>query len=433
VGFLPLLRASSSSDPSLEVVQLFVARFPDALQIANDLGCLPVHAAAKHGNLELVRVLVDGFSASLRKRDNTVNLPLHLAASGTDRGTASLDLVLYLADGFPEAPMSANKYGWLPLHSAALAQPTSARRIRCLAELRPASLAVADLEGSLPVHVAARYGTSADAVRFLAAMRPDTLLVQDNDGRLPLHVAMQGEPQFDIIQGLVEVGPDALLGRNEGGRLALHAAVHHGAPLPVIELLAEACPPSLREGDNDGYLPLHVASGKLEVRWGYIWSSRPTLDRLELVALETVRLLATACRSLPLHVAVRHAKLDVVRFLASAHPEALLAKAKDGCLPLHRAVERASLEVLQFLANACPDSLHVPANRRLQSVGCCRQSWVSGRSVLPRADLPERAASVARFIKGRLRSCLYSACVDLTKADKSTIELAGTRSRKVRE
>jgi Ankyrin repeats (3 copies) len=57
---------------------------------------------------------------------------------------------------------------------------------------------------------------------------------------------------------------------------------------------------------------------------------------------------------LPLHVAVKHASLEVIEIHVDSCPHALLEGCDNkGWLPMHVAVQEASLEVVQNLIKTC--------------------------------------------------------------------------------
>ena len=60
---------------------------------------------------------------------------------------------------------------------------------------------------------------------------------------------------------------------------------------------------------------------------------------------------------LPLHIAARHAKLEVVQYLVDKFPNALEEPTIAGWLPLHAAAQYANLEVVQYLVDKFPKAL----------------------------------------------------------------------------
>jgi ankyrin repeat protein len=66
--------------------------------------------------------------------------------------------------------------------------------------------------------------------------------------------------------------------------------------------------------------------------------------------------------ALPLHLAVTHASIEVIKFLAERGPRAVEAKTKDGLLPLHVAAQHQTLEVVQYLFSRLPMALQEPSN-----------------------------------------------------------------------
>jgi len=68
----------------------------ESAQLVDQDGCLPLHRAARDGNLEKATRYLRDFPLGVRVMDNTGSLPLHLAAHN-----ASFDMVHLLVNAYP--------------------------------------------------------------------------------------------------------------------------------------------------------------------------------------------------------------------------------------------------------------------------------------------------------------------------------------------
>jgi ankyrin repeat protein len=151
-----------------------------------------------------------------------------------------------------------------------------------------------------------------------------------------------------VVRYLADARPGALDQRTNHGWLPLHLAVAYRR-LEAVRCLADACPGALVERTTDGWLPLHLAA------------RYPNVD--------VVQSLANKCPGALKHVAARHAKSEVVEWLANTSWSALAKKTDCGRYPLHLAACRGGDHIVFLLAVAFPQALHEPAQaagRRVQ-------------------------------------------------------------------
>jgi ankyrin repeat protein len=80
--------------------------------------------------------------------------------------------------------------------------------VQYLATRSPAALAEGTDDGSLPLHIAARYAR-LDVVQYLATRSPGALEARSNDGCLPMHLAAR-YARLDVVQYLANRSPGAL-------------------------------------------------------------------------------------------------------------------------------------------------------------------------------------------------------------------------------
>jgi ankyrin repeat protein len=163
----------------IDLVQFVASEWRNALQVRDSGGRLPLHHAARHGSLVVVKCITSEYPLALLVPQGLGWYPLHLAA---ERDDEDLDVVQFLAAKWPRALREKTEDGWLPLHVAA--KGSSVAVVHCLSQRRPQALFAATPEGWLPLHVAARHAT-ADVVRALSRADPAALRERDALGRLP--------------------------------------------------------------------------------------------------------------------------------------------------------------------------------------------------------------------------------------------------------
>jgi ankyrin repeat protein len=83
--------------------------------IGNDL---PVHLACKYnGSLEVIQLLLDSYNEAIYIRGKKGSLPLHFACSGVDKSAVE-DVVALLIKKYPNSVSVRDYQGYLPLHYA---------------------------------------------------------------------------------------------------------------------------------------------------------------------------------------------------------------------------------------------------------------------------------------------------------------------------
>ena len=123
---------------------------------------------------------------------------------------------------------------------------------------------------STPLHLACWYKVPADSVLVLLESSREALLMEDMDGNLPLHVAAAFHPEAGrLIEAFLKLRPEAALRRNSKDQTALHSlCTRDGIPLKVLQRLLDADSYAVQQKDRMGRLPIHHAclhQARLEV------------------------------------------------------------------------------------------------------------------------------------------------------------------------
>ena len=191
------------------------------LDVRGDEGATPLHSPAWHGDLEMVRVLLD-YKVDVNTRDDVGWAPLHEASNGAHRAR---------------------------IHNVVQSWPdTTQLLLECGAEVN-----MQGLNGSAPLHKAMANG-SVEVVRILLKHGAN-VSAKDNKGRTPLHEAAENG-RDEAVRMLIE--HDANIGvKDNKGRTPLHRAAQYGRDDVVRTLLEHGA--NVGAMDYEGRTPLQLA------------------------------------------------------------------------------------------------------------------------------------------------------------------------------
>ena len=230
--------------------------------------CTPLHYAAFHENLEVVKALVEEYGCKLRSNCN----PLNYACYGGHK-----DVVKYLVTQQNCTPYTKDHRGNLPLHFACIHEVPnkySLNLLGCCYIESTGHYEVAvfllteggcNVTGSckrappLVVHLACRYGT-AEFVQFLIEQKNCDPNSQNKDKDTPVHLASK-YGHVEILKYLVEVKWCSLMQQNEDGNIPLHLAcmVQH---IETIQYLVREQKDLIMIANHKKELPTHIACCK---------------------------------------------------------------------------------------------------------------------------------------------------------------------------
>jgi ankyrin repeat protein len=207
---------------SADEIGALIQSNPMLLRHKNDLGWLPLHAAAYYkAPVEVVELIMQGWDqALLEKVDKVGWTPVHVAAR-----YASAEVVEALVKACPEALRIQEVNGWTPVHLAA--EHASAEVVEMLAKACPEALLLQDSKGWTPVHQAAAHSELA-VVQCLAKACPGALLITTKDGELPADVVRKGKT--DVATWLEKFMKEVPLSSSPGETPS--QGVHQAAPAP---------------------------------------------------------------------------------------------------------------------------------------------------------------------------------------------------------
>ena len=277
---------------------------------------MPLHYAAFHGNLEVVRILVEEYGCNPRSADKNKCTPLHYACYGGHQ-----DVVKYLVTEQKCDPHIKGHEGKLPLHFACILEVLDTYDVRLLCRysslmseeptsghfeiakflLVECGCDVTESHAPLIVHLACRYGT-VEFVQFLIEQKNCHPNSQNKDEDTPVHLASK-YGNVEILRYLVEEKHCRLVQRNEDGNTPLHLACMF-QHLETVQYLVRKQWSLTMIVNHKKELPTHTACHK---------------DSLEIVKLVTslskMNPKAHYNGVTPLHVASAHGSLQVVKWL----------------------------------------------------------------------------------------------------------------------
>ena len=295
-----------------------------------------------NASLDTLILLMDAFPHHVMKRNDRMELPLHVAASNV----SSFSIIASLLFVFPDGSKSANTDGYLPLHLA-IAHSASIYIILLLLKAYPISSSHRIKNGFVALHLSILLKSDIIVIAALLDSYMIATKCKDRDGNIPLFTALLHHANVGVIRLLLEADPASLEERNLDFDLAIHVAIKSECCFEIVKLLIDERPSCVSVANCDGDLPIHTACS--------IGSS------LELIRYlcDTFPEGARVCNygdNLPLHLAVSSgASIEVVDMLLRLHIAGAAHKNSMDKVPLLLAIEaRAEAEVVAALLKANP-------------------------------------------------------------------------------
>jgi ankyrin repeat protein len=178
---------------------------PETLGICDEKGVTPALLSAQDGNAEALALIASFAMDSLGKPRSADNVTPAYAAAFNGHG-ACMEIV---AKAAPQSLRVKNKEGFAP--AAVAAQNGHPSVLKTIFAHDPGAFA----EPPTPAYVAAQFGR-VDCVRFLLENAPASFAVADETGSLPLHVAAVAARE-EIYRMIVEKFPEMRTHRNNAG------------------------------------------------------------------------------------------------------------------------------------------------------------------------------------------------------------------------
>ncbi|XP_059297594.1 ankyrin repeat-containing protein At5g02620-like [Lycium ferocissimum] len=195
----------------------------------NSAGETALYVAAEYGYYQLVREMIhyyDLVAAGIKARNGYD--ALHIAAKQGD-----LDMVKILMEAHPELSMTVDISNTTALHTAA--NQGHIEVVNYLLEAESSLATIAKSNGKTALHSAARNG-HLKVLKALLSKEPGIATRMDKKGQTALHMAVKGQ-NFEVVEELIRADPSLINMVDNKGNTALHIAARKGRDQIVKFLL----------------------------------------------------------------------------------------------------------------------------------------------------------------------------------------------------
>lgn len=205
------------------------ADLSELLSKQNSSGETALYVAAEYGYVDVVREMIkfyDLAAAGIKARNGFD--ALHIAAKQGD-----LDILKVLMEALPELSMTVDISNTTALHTAAMQGHIEV--VNFLMESGSSLAAIARSNGKTALHSAARNG-HVEVVRALLEKEPAIATRTDKKGQTALHMAVKGQ-NLEVVEELIKGDPSLLNMVDTKDNTALHIATRKGRAQIVKKLL----------------------------------------------------------------------------------------------------------------------------------------------------------------------------------------------------
>ncbi|KAL2239509.1 ankyrin repeat-containing protein At5g02620 [Sesamum indicum] len=196
----------------------------------NSAGETPLYVAAEYGYYEVVREMIqyyDMAAAGIKARNGFD--ALHIAAKQGD-----LEVVKVLMEAHPELSMTVDMANTTVLHTAAAQGRMEV--VNYFLDAESSLAAIARSNGKTALHSAARNG-HVEVVKALLSKERGMTARTDKKGQTALHMAVKGQ-NLEVVEELIRADPLTLNMVDTKGNTPLHIASRKGRSQNVEKLLS---------------------------------------------------------------------------------------------------------------------------------------------------------------------------------------------------
>jgi hypothetical protein len=183
--------------------------------------------------------------------------------------------------------------------------------------------------------------TFLNVVQMIFNAYPEAISKRDSEGGVPLHHACCFNSNLQVVKFMYDEYPDGISLAQVDGIMPIHLAASQNPSADVMRFILSNCPESAFAVDNHGWLPLHCLIDN---------------DPLDMTA----------------------SRIESLRMLLRAHPQAVLHKNREGRSALDCARLKHHCDyVIRLMLLACPEAdpvelarLNWNSQRRLAIMSC---------------------------------------------------------------
>ena len=334
-GYLPIhyLCCNKKLDEtnSLDILRFMLEVDPNLPREVDGNGWLPLLSAVDNKSTAFCKMLIDAYPESLRIELNAGSLLIHVACVKGKRDD-TVDTIQHMLELDPELINTEYK-GYLTIHLAAINGRTTLIELLLKFDPDAASKVINDGSQQLPLHLACscREGTNLSSIQALYDAYPEAILI-NWAGKTPVDLSRSGGNQsaIDFLQSQLVYARraqdmTAMATDDDRGWLPLHRALEDSASLGSVKLLIRGNPAAVQVADHNGVYPLHIAC---EI------SSEKVVKYLVALAGNTLNNVDAKNNS-PLHYACRRGNCDAVKYLLGANVPSVSERNNDNKLAIH--------------------------------------------------------------------------------------------------
>ncbi|XP_031101273.1 ankyrin repeat-containing protein At5g02620-like isoform X1 [Ipomoea triloba] len=216
----------------------------------NSAGETALYVAAEYGYVELVREMIkyyDLVAAGIKAKNGFD--ALHIAAKQGD-----LEMVKVLMEAHPELSMTVDVANTTALHTAATQGHIEV--VDYLLEQEGSLAAIAKSNGKTALHSAARNG-HVQVVKAILSKEPRVVNRVDKKGQTALHMAVKGQ-NLKVVEALIQADPLSVNMVDTKGNTTLHIAARKGRA-QIVKMLLEQEQMDTRALNRSGETALDTA------------------------------------------------------------------------------------------------------------------------------------------------------------------------------
>ncbi|KAL9268574.1 Ankyrin repeat-containing protein [Drosera capensis] len=203
----------------------------ELLSKQNQSGETALYAATENGQVDVVRELIkfyDPVAASIKARNGYD--AFHIAAKQGD-----LEILKVLMEAHPDLSMTCDTSNTTALQTAATQGHVEV--VTFLLQSGGGLATIARSNGKTALHAAARNG-HVEVVKALVQQEPGITRRTDKKGQTALHMAVKGQ-NLEVVEELIKADPSSLNLADTKGNTPLHVAARKGRGQIVKRLLSE--------------------------------------------------------------------------------------------------------------------------------------------------------------------------------------------------